>query len=1020
MNREALTGPALEALLQAPSLAILAVDTKGCVILWSPSATRLFGWAESEAVGRFLPIVPEERRQEVHDRIQIELKGEIVSPLDLRRLRKDGSLIDVSLWTAPLRDNKGEVVGILGVYADITARKRAERALQEAEAELRRVLAAVPDYLYSGEFDSKGRFFYHYVSPAVQWVLGRPPGFFLADPARWLSTVHPQDRPRVGQASARLEAGQSSSEESEYRVVLPDGAVRWVRDKAAVSQGADGRRFINGVVSDITARKQAEVALRESELELRRVLDAASDYFWSGDVDSEGRFRYRYYSPAVEQITGRPAEFYMAGSQRWLSTVHPEDRARLAGISERMLRGQSDFSENEHRIVLPDGTIRWVRAKVTMSQSAEGHRRLDGVVSDITEHKRAEDRLRESEERYRTLAESAPDAIYIIDRDGRVQYVNTSAAGMLRTRPEQATGKPIKELFPPDSSGVQQREIDAVFESGQPRRIEDKIRLNGRELWLDMQFVPLRDAGGEVNGVMGISRDVTERKRVEERLEERVRERTAELAGAIEALRASEVRYRTLVEEIPAITYIAALDQASTTLYISPQVEDVLGLTPADHKANPDIWREHMHPDDRKRVMAELRRTQTKGEPFDCEYRMVHRNGGIVWIRDKAVVLPNEPGKPLFLHGVMFDVTERHQTEEAMRLQSTALAAAANSIVITDRDGGILWANPAFTKLTGYELAEVMGKDLRILRSGKHDEAFYRNLWQTPLSGRVWHGEIINKRKDGSLYTEEMTIAPVRDAAGEIAHFISIKQDITEWKSAEKSRRHLAAIVETSDDAIVSGDLNGRITSWNAGAQRLYHYAPEEILGRSVSVLIPPNRRREARETLKRIRRGERTQHFETVRLKKGGVPVDVSITVSSIKNDAGRVIGVSAITRDITERKELERAVVEATSREQARIGLDLHDGVCQQLTGIGFLWKTIERSVAAHALPDAAMVVETGQLITKTIREAPRPGSGILSGRIGKQRPRCRPQKPRLVDGTAVHGVLHGPVSTTGGAGR
>jgi len=305
-------------------------------------------------------------------------------------------------------------------------------------------------------------------------------------------------------------------------------------------------------------------------------------------------------------------------------------------------------------------------------------------------------------------------------------------------------------------------------------------------------------------------------------------------------------------------------------------------------------------------------------------------------------------------------------------LQSTALEAAANGIVITDREGHILWVNPAFTRLTGYDVSEVVGKNPRVLKSGRHDKAFYRDLWDTVLSGQVWRGEMVNKRKDGRLYTEEMTITPVRNAAGEIAQFIAIKQDITEWKLAEESRRHLAAIVESSDDAIVSADLEGTITSWNAGAQRLYNYAPEEILGRSIFTLIPRNREGEMRKIRKKIQCGEPVQHFETVRLKKARIPVDVSITVSPITNDAGRIVGVSAITRDISERKQLEQAVVEASSREQRRIGQDLHDGLCQQLTGIGLLWKAIAQREAVRALPEAAEMKEISQLIAKTIGEA------------------------------------------------
>lgn len=138
MKKEVLTAAALEALLQAPLLAIHAVDKQGHVIFWSPSASRMFGWTESEVLGRFLPIVPEDSRQEVYDRIQRDLKGESIGALDVRRLRKDGSLVDISLWSAPLRDSTGEVIGILGLYADITARKQGEEALQSPGRSCRR------------------------------------------------------------------------------------------------------------------------------------------------------------------------------------------------------------------------------------------------------------------------------------------------------------------------------------------------------------------------------------------------------------------------------------------------------------------------------------------------------------------------------------------------------------------------------------------------------------------------------------------------------------------------------------------------------------------------------------------------------------------------------------------------------------------------------------------------------------------------------------------------------------------
>jgi PAS domain S-box-containing protein len=135
------------------------------------------------------------------------------------------------------------------------------------------------------------------------------------------------------------------------------------------------------------------------------------------------------------------------------------------------------------------------------------------------------------------------------------------------------------------------------------------------------------------------------------------------------------------------------------------------------------------------------------------------------------------------------DVTERVRLEAWLRLANRALEAAANAIVICDRQGRIMWTNPAFTHLTGYTIDEAHGQTLRLLKSGKHDQAFYRDLWNTILAGQVWQAETINRRKDGSLYVEDQTIAPVRDERGEITHFISIKQDITNRKRRKKRRR---------------------------------------------------------------------------------------------------------------------------------------------------------------------------------------------------------------------------------------
>ena len=192
-------------------------------------------------------------------------------------------------------------------------------------------------------------------------------------------------------------------------------------------------------------------------------------------------------------------------------------------------------------------------------------------------------------------------------------------------------------------------------------------------------------------------------------------------------------------------------------------------------------WREdaEMYRRDDRKVI------KTGCEKHLFEEHQTSPEGKIKTILASKIPLRGPNGEVCGVIGTYMDITERKQAEELLRLQSGALEAAANGIVITDTKGVIEWANAALTTLTGYSVEEVIGRNPRVWKSGKHDEVFYRNLWETVSAGKVWRGEIVNRRKDGELYTEEMTITPIKDGQGELAHFIGVKQDITARKSLE-------------------------------------------------------------------------------------------------------------------------------------------------------------------------------------------------------------------------------------------
>jgi PAS domain S-box-containing protein len=250
---------------------------------------------------------------------------------------------------------------------------------------------------------------------------------------------------------------------------------------------------------------------------------------------------------------------------------------------------------------------------------------------------------------------------------------------------------------------------------------------------------------------------------------------------------------------------------------------------------------------------------------------------------------------------------------------ATAVDQAGQAIVITDREASILYVNPAFERMTGYFAAEVIGRNPRVLKSSRQDPKYYRHLWETITAGRTWHGDLINRRKDGSLYTEEMTIAPVLDPEGRIIRYIALKYDVTERRAAEETRQFLAAIVASSHDAIIGTKLDGTISSWNGGAEAIYGYRACEVIGKPVTILSPAGRQDEVFRILESIGEGQTISHFETVRLNKDGLPIDACLTVSPIRNAAGTLVGCASVTRDISERRRADRAMRDSAERFQA-----------------------------------------------------------------------------------------------------
>ncbi len=281
------------------------------------------------------------------------------------------------------------------------------------------------------------------------------------------------------------------------------------------------------------------------------------------------------------------------------------------------------------------------------------------------------------------------------------------------------------------------------------------------------------------------------------------------------SLEESEGRFRQMAENIRQVFWMSDRGRQKM-LYVSPAFEEIWGI-PHDRLDSPDSLLETIHPEDRAKV-AEALSDMGQGN-CDITYRIVRPDGQTRWIRDRAFPVRDEQGSLIRITGIAEDITAQKQAEEQMRLSAQVFVNSQEAIMITDSMNNIIKINQAFTDITGYSEAEVVGKNPRMLKSGRHEPDFYRTLWQTLLATGNWHGEIWDRRRNGEIYPKWVTINSVRNEQGEITNFIALFSDITERKASFERIQRLAHY-DTLTNLPNRSLLNERLESAIAGAKR--------------------------------------------------------------------------------------------------------------------------------------------------------------------------------------------------------
>ena len=581
---------------------------------------------------------------------------------------------------------------------------------------------------------------------------------------------------------------------------------------------------------DITKRREAEEAMRKSLRESQEVemalqkseenLSITLESIGDGVIATDSDGRITRMNPVAERLTGWLLE-EAAGRPmvEVFQIVNAYTREPVLDPVQKVLDHGKIVGLANHTVLLArDGHEYQIADSAAPIRNRAGQ--IVGVVlvfSDVTEIYQVQEAIRHSEALLGSVLNSSLSGIMVFKscrnaqgaiEDFEWQLANAAAEKMVGRLQEDLLGKKLLEEMPGNR-------VDGLFdlyvkvvETGIPLNHEHYYEHEQVRTWFQTTAVKLGD------GFVVTFTNITARKRAEE----------AERVLHEINLREKE-RLSVLLNSITDEIWFADLDGKFTL--VNPEGRRAFAL---DAEGPVDI--------SKLALSLEVLRSDGTLRPLEEAPPLRALKGEVVLGQEEIVRIPatdelryrqvssapvkDAAGRIFGAVSVVHDITERKRAEETMRLQSGALEASANAVVITNREGVIEWANAAFTTLTGYSVAEVIGNKLSILKSGKQDRAFYQNLWTTILAGKVWHDVIINRRKDGSLYTVESTITPMKDSQGEITHFISVKQDITERKQLEEQLLRSARTESLGTLASgVAHDLNNILTPIILSAEML-------------------------------------------------------------------------------------------------------------------------------------------------------------------------------------------------------
>jgi PAS domain S-box-containing protein len=702
---------------------------------------------------------------------------------------------------------------------------------------------------------------------------------------------------------------------------------------AALSQALDERR-------------RAEVRLTQAERNYRSLVEQLPLVMYITRLDETSSFIYM--SPQIEELTGYTALECMSDPAFLVKMLHPDDRERTLE-ERRRAAGTGESYATKYRIVGKDKREVWIHDEVTIAKDESGRPiHAQGFMVDVTPQVAARHELEGTNAELTALHETALALIDELDDEKLLERIASQAGELAGTPDSYLYLRDGDELRVAVGTGVFADNVGhrlrkgeglagRVWETGEPLTVEDYQSWEGRKTVYDgmaihgVAGVPLRSRT-EVVGVLGIAygepgrgfdpADIALLSRFAHlaslalesaRLYTSAKEELAERRRAESAVREAELRYRTLVEHLPLVTYISPVDETVGNLYVSPQVEELLGYPTEEWVKNPNLLSEAVHPDDLERVLAEADHLRATGEPLRSEYRYITADGRTVWVLDETILVRDEEGTPLWVQGFILDITERRNAEETRARLAAIIKSSTDAIMSASRDLRFTSWNEGAERMFGYKAEDVIGEPITLLMPPEQRHQSREIVGQVIQQDRVVKLETVRRRKDGSEVHVAFTYSPIRDSAGEIVGISAIGQDVTERKHAEaairESEAKFRAFVETTEEWVWACDTDNTHTYSNPAVERILGYKPEELVGRTWLDFVVEEDREQLAEAVEELAAEEAGWSGLVIRWRH----VDGSIRhleshATPVFDDHGTLTGWRGTDRDVTHRIQAER----------------------------------------------------------------------------------------------------------------